>query len=117
MRGWPKRNEPSSASTQKAVSINLIEDDLHLEESIGNFSTSHSYQEEHPIASTSECLDITISSTSPTCEFSQGNVMVSGDSYGDSNDMLNCDDMFDMPCCHDPNASISSSCCMANHVE
>src|SRR5207253_3002884 len=27
------------------------------------------------------------------------------------------DDMFDMPCCHDKNASISSSCCIANNVE
>ena len=28
-----------------------------------------------------------------------------------------CDDMLDLPCCHDINASISSSYCMPNHVE
>ena len=34
-------------------------------------------------------------------------------------DSLNtfCDDMLDTPCCHDPYASISSSCSLTNHVE
>ena len=37
-------------------------------------------------------------------------------SYRDSLNKF-CDDMLDIPCCRDLHASISSSCCLTNHVE
>ena len=39
----------------------------------------------------------------------QGNDMVSEE--------ISCNDMLDLPCCHDRNALVSSSCPMTNHVE
>ena len=101
------------------------------------------------------------SSTSPTCDLSQGNDMVSGGgncnvgidlTLNDPSSISHCnvssldlntcitnnvihvsvdspcisysscltkshDDMLAMPCCHDKNASISSSCCVSNNVE
>src|SRR5215216_4783404 len=113
------------------------------------------------VASTSGRDEFSSSTTSPTCDVSQGNDMVSGDrncnmdsvfticnsSYLSScNDIsldlntsstqnsshacvnspcISCrndlnkshDDMLMLSCCHDKNASISSSACVANHVE
>ena len=117
--------------------------------------------EDDCVASTSGKDEFSSSTTSPTCDFSQGNDMVSGDrncnmdsvfticnpSYLSScNDLsldlntsstqnsshacvnspcISCrndlnkshDDMLVLSCCHDKNASISSSACVANHVE
>ena len=73
--------------------------------------------EELSIASTSDYLHTSISSTSPTCGVPQGNDMVSEEMSCDDGVNLICDDMLDLPCCHDRNASVSSSCSMTNHVE
>ena len=138
----------------------LDETNIFPMETIGEVSTT-SYHEEHPIASTSNYLGTSTSSTLPTCFLSQGNDMVSGEIMCDndveitiddppcrnasivssmdlsisctncgidssvnspcipSNDSLthSCDDMPDLLCCHDINASISSSYCMTNRVE
>ena len=138
----------------------LDETNIFPMETIGEVSTT-SYREEHPIASTSNYLGTSTSSTLPTCFLSQGNDMVSGKIMCDndveitiddhpcrnasivssmdlsisctncgidssvnspcipSNDSLthSCDDMPDLLCCHDINASISSSYCMTNRVE
>ena len=138
---------------------NLDEVNHISEVSLEEFSTS-SYHEELHIASSSVCLDISTSSTSPSYDMSQGNDMVSGNIICDDDVVLNiddlscinanfvasldlntsskndihscvdspyisyrdslntcCDDMLDSPCCHDIYASISSSCCLTNHVE
>ena len=124
--------------------------------------SSPSHHEELQVASTSGRDEFSIPSTSPTCDKSQGNGMVSGEIICDdgsvslytddscsinangveSLDLNTCwnngsissrvsspcissrnnlstsvDDMLDMSCCHDQNASISSSCLMANNVE
>ena len=117
--------------------------------------------EDDCVASTSGRDEFSSSTTSPTCDFSQGNDMVSGDrncnldsvlticnpsSLSSCNDLsldfntssttnflhacvnspcISCrndlnkshDDMLVLSCCHDKNASISSSACVANHVE
>src|SRR4051812_46014177 len=111
--------------------------------------------------STSGRDEFSSSTTSPTCDFSLGNDMVSGDrncnldsvlticnpsSLSSCNDLsldlntsstqnslhacvnspcISCrndlnkshDDMLLLSCCHDKNTSISSSACVANHVE
>ena len=56
----------------------LDEANIFPMETIGEVSTT-SCHEEHPIASTSDYLDTSTSSTLPTCSFSQGNDMVSGE--------------------------------------
>jgi hypothetical protein len=121
-----------------------------------------SHHEELQVASTSGRDDCSMSSTSPTCEMSQGNAMVSGEIicddgivslYTDDSCYINAnsvesldlntscnhgsisscvdspcissrnylstsvDGMLDLSCCHEQNASISSSCLLANNVE
>src|SRR3954462_9873233 len=117
--------------------------------------------EDDCVASTSGRDEFSSYTTSPTCDFSQGNDMVSGDRncnmdsvfttcnpsylsicYDLSLDLntsrtqnslhacvnspcISCrndlnkshDDMLMLSCCHDKNASISSSACVANHIE
>jgi hypothetical protein len=124
--------------------------------------SSPTHHEELQVASTSGRNDCSISSTSPTCDVSHGNDMVSGEIVcddgsfvlcTDDSTLLNpngvesldlntsckkffthsyvkgpcispkiclikfCDDMLVSSCDHDQNSSISSSCCMTNHVE
>jgi hypothetical protein len=139
---------------------NLDEDNILFGELIEELSTFLNH-EELSIASTSNYLDTSISSTSPTCGVPQGNDMVSEETSRDDgikiiiddlacvdasdvsfmdlsissttnsinycvdspcispkNSMTNvCDDMLALPCCHDQNTLVSSSCSMTNHVE
>ena len=55
--------------------LNLDEDDLLTKETIEEYSTSTSNQEELPIASTSTCMESTHPSSSLTCEKAQGKDM------------------------------------------
>ena len=142
---WTKLEEVYGGS-------NLVEVNCLPYESNKEFTTS-SYHEELHIASSTACLDIPTSSTSPSHDMYQGNDMVSGniicDDYVElSIDDLSCinanvvapmdlsmsktksdihscvdspciscrnhlnkshDDMLAISCCHDINASISSS--------
>ena len=43
--------------------------------------------------------------------------MVSEEISCDDGVKLICDDMLDLPCCHDRNDLVSSNCSMTNHVE
>jgi hypothetical protein len=90
--------------------------------------------EDDCIPSTSNRYEL--SSTLPICGKTQGNDMVSGDEYCNVDSKLTCyehsslspciscacclntshDDMLVTPCCHDMNASISTSCCVSNNV-
>jgi hypothetical protein len=124
--------------------------------------SSHSHHKELQVASTSGRDDCSISSTSPTCDLSQGNDIVSEEIICDdgilvlcTNDSISinpngvesldlntsckkfftyscvkgpcispriclinfCDDMPVSSCDHTQNDSITSSCCMTNHVE
>jgi hypothetical protein len=72
---WTKLEETYGGS-------NLHDDFLPLDAVIEELPST-SYQEELPIASTSNCEDITSSSTSSTCVLSQGNDKVSGDTICD----------------------------------
>lgn len=76
--------------------FDLDEVNLLFVESIEDFSRSPSYQDEHPIASTFECLDITWSSMSPTGGKSQCNDILNGDSYCDINIFLTSNDIICM---------------------
>jgi hypothetical protein len=123
--------------------------------------SSSPYHEELQVSSISGHDESSIPSTSPTCDMSYGNDMVSGEIICDdscvvlctdnscsiidngvknldlsptckkffSHSCVNgpcispqiclikfCDDMLVSSCDHDQNASISSSCCMTNHV-
>ena len=71
---------------------NLDEVNHISEVSLEEFSTS-SYHEELHIASSSVCLDISTSSTSPSYDMSQGNDMVSGNIICDDDVVLNIDDL------------------------
>lgn len=96
---------------------NLHEDNILFGELMEEFSTFLNH-EELSIASTSDYLHTPTSFTSPTCGIPQGNDMVSEEiSYNDGVKLI-CDDMLDLPCCHDRNIVIpSSSICETNHVE
>ena len=94
---------------------NLDEDNILFGDLMEEFSTFLNH-EEISIASTSSYLDTSISSTSPTCGVPQGNDMVSEETSCDDGVKLICDDMLDLPCCHDINALVSSSCSMTNHA-
>ena len=95
---------------------NLDEDNILFGELMEEFSTFLNHEELY-IASTSNYLDTSISFTSPTCGVPQGNDMVSEEISCDDGVKLICDDMLDLPCCHDRNDLVSSSCSMTNHVE
>ena len=95
---------------------NLHEDNILFGELMEEFSTFLNH-EELSIASTSDYLHTSTSFTSPTCGIPQGNDMVSEEISCDDGVKLICDDMLDLPCCHDRNALVSSSCSMTNHVE
>ena len=69
---------------------NLVDIHHMSEESIEEFSTSSNHEELH-IASSSMCLDISTSSTSPSYGMSQGNDMVSGNIICDDDVVLNID--------------------------
>ena len=95
---------------------NLHEDNILFGELMEEFSTFLNH-EELSIASTSDYLHTSTSFTSPTCGIPQGNDMVSEEISCNDGVKLICDDMLDLPCCHDRNALVSSSCSMTNHVE
>ena len=95
---------------------NLHEDNILFGELMEEFSTFLNH-EELSIASTSDYLHTPTSFTSPTCGIPQGNDMVSEEISCNDGVKLICDDMLDLPCCHDRNALVSSSCSMTNHVE
>ena len=94
---------------------NLDEDNIIFEELMEDFSTFLNHEELY-IASTSNYLDTSISYTSPSCGVPQGNDMVSEEISCDDGGKLISDDMLDLPCCHDRNDLVSSSCSMTNHV-
>ena len=96
---------------------NLHEDNILFGELMEEFSTFLNH-EELSITSTSDYLHTPTSFTSPTCGIPQGNDMVSEEISCDDGVKLICDDMLDLPCCHDRNIVIpSSSICETNHVE
>ena len=106
---WTKLDEIYGGS-------NLDEDNRLWEELMEELST-FLYHEELSIASTSDYLDTSTSSTSPTCGVPLGNDMVSEEIFCDDSAKLISDDMLALPCCHDGNALVSSSCSVTNHVE
>ena len=95
---------------------NLDEENILFGELMEEFS-KFLHHEELSITSTSNYLDTSISSTSPTCGVPQGNDMVSEEISCNDGVKLICDDMLDLPCCHDRNVLVSSSYSMTNHVE
>ena len=82
---------------------NLDEDNILFRELMEDFSTFLNHEELY-IASTSNYLDTSISSTSPTCGVPQGNDMVSEEISCNDGVNLICDDMIVLPCFHDRNA-------------